>query len=374
MAGIYIHIPFCKQACHYCNFHFSTSLKNKDDLLLAIHSELKQRKGYLKGQLIDTVYFGGGTPSLLTAREINKIWEIITKHHKINETAEVTLETNPDDLSINYLNELKQTPVNRLSIGIQSFFDSDLIFMNRAHNAKHARTCIEAAKDRGFNNLTIDLIYGTPTTSHSDWVRNLQTAFDFDIPHISCYALTVEPNTALAQFIKKGKIKDLDEIHSAEQFEILLDQIEQYGYEQYEISNFCKPSQYAIHNTNYWKGKHYLGIGPGAHSYNGHSRQWNVAHNPQYIKALNKGKIYWETEALTLENQYNEYIMTSLRTKWGVNVDQLMHWGQFNTTSFIQLAATYINNGLMELHNNNYVLNRKGKLLADTIISDFFIG
>ncbi|MDC0231364.1 radical SAM family heme chaperone HemW [Aureispira] len=374
MAGIYIHIPFCKQACHYCNFHFSTSLKSKDDLLLTIHRELKQRQGYLQGQSIETVYFGGGTPSLLSAREINEIWEIITKHYHLKENLEVTLEANPDDLDIDYLNELRTTPVNRLSIGIQSFFDSDLLFMNRAHNANHARSCIQAAKDTGFNNITIDLIYGTPTTSHSDWIKNLQTAFDFDIPHISCYALTVEPQTALAHFIKKGKIKNLDEIHSAEQFEILLEQIENHGYEQYEISNFCKPSKYAIHNTNYWKGKHYLGIGPAAHSFNGHSRQWNIAHNSKYIKAIQTGNTYWETEVLTCENQYNEYIMTSLRTKWGVNANQLMQWGDLNSKSFLKLAETYINDGLMELRDTNYVLNSKGKLLADTIISDFFIG
>ncbi len=374
MAGIYIHIPFCRQACHYCNFHFSTYIKNKSELLLAIHQELKQRKGYLQGQLIETIYFGGGTPSLLSAGEINEIWEIITTHYHLKKKPEVTLEANPDDLDINYLKELRNTPVNRLSIGIQSFFDPDLLFMNRAHNAGHARTCIQTAQDTGFNNLSIDLIYGTPTTSHSNWIKNIQTAFDFDIPHISCYSLTVEPRTALAHFINKGKVKGLDEIHSIEQFEILLEQIEDQGYEQYEISNFCQPSEYAIHNTNYWKGKHYLGAGPAAHSFNGHSRQWNIARNPKYIRALKAGNAYWETEELTTENQHNEYIMTSLRTKWGINVNQLMKWGPGNPESFVKLAETYINDGLMELRDTNYVLTSKGKLLADTIISNFFIG
>ncbi|BDS13683.1 radical SAM family heme chaperone HemW [Aureispira anguillae] len=373
LAGIYIHIPFCKQACYYCNFHFSTSLRQKDELLLAIHKELVERKTYLKGQVIETVYFGGGTPSLLSAKEILQLWAVIEEHYQLKTNLEVTLEANPDDLTLDYLEALKETPINRFSIGIQSFFDNDLVYMNRAHNAAHAKECIQAAQAAGFDNLTIDLIYGTPTTSHQQWRENLRTAFELNIPHISCYALTVEPRTALAHFIEKGKTANTDDNHIAEQFEILLDEMETNGYEQYEISNFCLPGNYAKHNSNYWTGKHYLGVGPAAHSFDGESRQWNIAHNPKYIKALAQQESYWERELLTIQNQFNEYIMTSLRTKWGVRIDQLIEWGSTTKMWFEKKALTYIQEGLMEKTKQAYILTAKGKIVSDAIISDLFM-
>lgn len=373
MAGIYIHIPFCKQACNYCNFHFSTSLRQKDDLLLAIHQELAQRKDYLQGQVIETVYFGGGTPSLLSADEILKIWEIINQHYTLKEKLEVTLEANPDDLSVAYLQALKKTPINRFSIGIQSFFDEDLQLMNRAHNAQEAKGCIQSAQDAGFENLTVDLIYGSPTTSHAHWIQNLEKVFELKVPHLSCYALTVEPKTALAHQIKTGKRPSVEDNHTAEQFEILLEQIEKHGYEQYEISNFCRDGHYAQHNSNYWKGEHYLGIGPSAHSFNGVSRQWNIAHNPKYIQALKNAGNYWEVEVLTPDNQYNEFVMTALRTKWGVDIQKLSQWGIPNQQAFINLAESFIQEGLMQTKNGVYTLTNRGKLVADAVMSEFFL-
>ena len=373
MAGIYIHIPFCKQACNYCNFHFSTSLKQKDALLHALQLELQQRKSYLQEQVVETVYFGGGTPSLLSAEEIMEIWEVIAQHYTLATQLEVTLEANPDDLTAAYLKSLSTTPINRFSIGIQSFFDADLQFMNRAHNATEAINCIKAAQDAGFRNLTVDLIYGTPTTSHDIWLKNLETVFDLQIPHFSSYALTVEPKTALEYQIRKGKAQPVDDHHTAEQFELLLEQITQHGYEQYEISNFCRPPHYAKHNSNYWKGKHYLGVGPSAHSFNGHSRQWNIAHNPQYIKLVPQQATYWEVEQLSFVNQYNEYIMTALRTKWGVQLEQLKKWGDKTEKTFLQEAAYFLQKGLMEKQADTYVLTAQGKLIANTIMADLFM-
>lgn len=373
MAGIYIHIPFCKQACHYCNFHFSTSLNQKDALLKSIHQELKERKTYLEGQEIETVYWGGGTPSLLSAAEILAIWEVIKTHYTLKENLEVTLEANPDDLTKAYLKELKTTPINRFSIGVQSFFEEDLLFMNRAHNATHAYHSIQAAQDAGFDNLTIDLIYGTPTTTHERWKENLAKAFELKIPHISCYALTVEPKTALAHFVETGKVANTDDDHTADQFAILLEAMEANGYEQYEISNFCLPKNYAQHNSNYWTGKHYLGIGPAAHSFNGSTRRWNIAHNPKYIKALKDGTSYWEVEVLTPENQFNEYIMTALRTKWGVRATHLEAWGKAIRVWFEKEARIFVEQKLMEHQNGVYTLTAKGKIVSDAIIADLFL-
>lgn len=372
MAGIYIHIPFCKQACNYCNFHFSTSLKNKNVLLEAIHKEIILRQAYLEGQEVETIYFGGGTPSLLSAEEIELFCSLIHKYYSVSADIEVTLEANPDDLSSSYLKALRKTPINRFSIGIQSFFDEDLRFMNRAHNAEHAKACIKAAQDHGFHNLTVDLIYGTPTTTHERWLENLTTVFDLQVPHLSCYALTVEPKTALAYQVAKGTVPQLDDNHAAEQFELLLEQINLNGYEQYEISNFCKPPHYARHNSNYWKGKHYLGVGPAAHSFNGHSRQWNIAHNPKYIKALNDNTSYWEEEELSIADQYNEYVMTALRTKWGVDNQMLHQWGETAIELFEEESKIMLNQGWMHKNDTVYTLTSEGKLIADRLISELF--
>jgi len=279
MSGIYIHIPFCRQACHYCDFHFSTSLKNKKPFLKALLKESELRRNYLGNEKIQTIYFGGGTPSLLTKDEILFIIDELHKYHEIEPAAEITLEANPDDLSIEKIKELKQTPVNRLSIGIQSFFDEDLKFMNRTHNAEEAVSSVKASQDEGFENITIDLIYGTPTLTNENWEQNLSRALSLNVPHVSCYELTVEPNTALHSFIKKGKIGPLDEQKTAMQFEMVMNRMKAENFIHYEISNFCKEGFYSRHNSNYWSRKKYLGLGPSAHSYNGTSRQWNIANN-----------------------------------------------------------------------------------------------
>jgi oxygen-independent coproporphyrinogen-3 oxidase len=375
MSGIYIHIPFCKKACHYCNFHFSTSLKLRRPMLDAILKEINLRKGYLQGKTIETVYFGGGTPSLLDTKEIMEIWSVLEANYEFSSDMEITLEANPDDLLFNKLEEFKNyTPINRLSIGVQSFFNEDLEYMNRAHNAIEAKNCIENALKLGFNQLSVDLIYGTPTMNDQNWIQNLETVFDFGVQHLSSYALTVEPKTTLQQLIAKGKSTEVDEEHTARQFEILLDKTSAAGYEQYEISNFCLPPHFAKHNSSYWKGAHYLGIGPSAHSYNELSRQWNVANNAKYIADIEIGKIPAEIEVLTMQEQYNEFIMTSLRTKWGASVHKIEEkWGKEQMESFVKIAEAYLSKGLMKLENGIYSLSNSGKLLADSIMSDFFI-
>ena len=373
MAGLYLHIPFCKQACHYCNFHFSTSLKQKDGMVKAILQELELQKDYLQGATLDSIYFGGGTPSLLTQQDLLNIFEKINQLHPIAANAEITLEANPDDLSIQKLTELKNTPINRLSIGIQSFFEIDLTFMNRAHNAEEAKNCIQNAQDIGFTNLTIDLIYGTPTTSNEAWQQNIQTALDFDIPHISCYCMTVEPNTALDHFVKKGKAEPVDEEKAAHQFEVLMTTLKSAGYEHYEISNFAKPDWHARHNSNYWLGANYLGIGPSAHSFNGKSRQWNVANNAKYIKFLSAQESAFEVEILSKKQQYNEYILTALRTKWGCDLAKIENWGVPFKHHFEKISKSYLTNQLIQQKNNIFTLTDKGKLLADRIAMELFM-
>ena len=321
MAGIYIHIPFCKQACHYCDFHFSTTPANKNALLNALLQEIPLRSNYLLDEKIDTIYFGGGTPSLLTAEEINKLLEAISKHFNQSKYMEITLESNPDDLSLEKIKSYKDTPVNRLSIGIQSFLDEDLRFMNRAHSARQATSAVENVIKAGFYNISIDLIYGTPTMNNNQWRTNLKQAFEFNIPHISSYCLTVEANTALYSLIKKGKVQDVNQEDTVTQFNILMAETSAQGYEHYEISNFAKPGFESKHNSGYWSRKKYIGLGPSAHSYNGTSRQWNVANNIKYLKSLQNGEAFFEKEELKESDLFNEYVMTSLRTKHGINIE-----------------------------------------------------
>ncbi|MGZ3778885.1 MAG: radical SAM family heme chaperone HemW, partial [Mucilaginibacter sp.] len=323
MAGIYLHIPFCKKACHYCDFHFSTSLTYRDELIGALLHEIKLQKTYLDSENIETIYFGGGTPSLLSGEEINTIIDTITTIHTVTAGAEITLEANPDDLDTEKLKALRQTPVNRFSIGIQSFFDDDLAWMNRAHRSNEAESSIKRAQDAGFDNITVDLIYGYPLLTDQKWKTNLDKVFDLQVPHVSAYSMTVEPRTALAAFIKKKNQPPMNEEQSAEQFMQLMDAMISHGFEHYEISNFCKPGHYSRHNTNYWKGVKYLGIGPSAHSYNGETRQWNIANNAKYIQSLTTGIIPAEKEILSESNRLNEYIMTSLRTIWGLEINKL---------------------------------------------------
>jgi oxygen-independent coproporphyrinogen-3 oxidase len=374
MAGIYIHIPFCKQACHYCDFHFSTSLKYKDEMLESIHKEIKLQKSYLCNQQIETIYFGGGTPSLLSADEISKLIENIQVNYEVIANPEITLEANPDDLGLSKLNDLKNTVINRLSIGVQSFFDEDLRWMNRAHVAKEAESAIKRAQDFGLENITIDLIYGYPLLSDEKWQSNIQNAVNFEIPHISSYSMTVEPKTALASFINKGQQKSMDDAQSARQFQYLIEELTTNGFEHYEISNFAKPGQYSKHNTNYWRGVHYLGVGPSAHSFNGESRQWNLANNAKYLAALERNEIPFDLETLTLENRYNEYLMTGLRTQWGVDLNKIERdYGAEQKSNLLAVADEYLDKNWLTLTANKLVLTQTGKLYADLIASELFI-
>ncbi|MFS2189556.1 radical SAM family heme chaperone HemW [Mucilaginibacter sp. Mucisp84] len=372
MAGIYIHIPFCKQACHYCDFHFSTTLKYKDEMLHALISEVKLQKGYLNGETIETIYFGGGTPSVLSGDEISKIINAITELHTVSSTAEITLEANPDDLKPDKLKALRQTPVNRLSIGIQSFFDEDLVWMNRVHRGQEAESSVKRAQDAGFENITVDLIYGYPMLSDTKWKQNLDKVFELNVPHVSTYSMTVEPQTALAAFISKKKQPPMNEQQSAEQFIVLMDAMQAHGFEHYEISNFCKPGQYSRHNSNYWKGVKYLGIGPSAHSYNGETRQWNIANNAKYMQALETGKLQAETEELTEENRLNEYIMTSLRTIWGLDLARLNQIAKGASAELLKAAAEYFDREWIIQKDNVIYLSATGKLYADHIAAGLF--
>jgi oxygen-independent coproporphyrinogen III oxidase len=373
MAGIYLHIPFCKQACNYCNFHFSTSLRKKEDLLRALKQELILQKDYVAGEKIETIYFGGGTPSILEVDELQKLIDTIFTLHEVNKDAEITIEANPDDLSRAKLVALKQhTPINRFSIGVQSFFEEDLKFMNRAHNSEEAKRCIKTAQDVGFQNLTIDLIYGTPTMSNEQWRENLSKAIAFDIPHISSYCLTVEPKTPLEKQVKKGLRQAINDEQAAVQFEILMQTLENEGFEHYEISNFSKPNQHARHNSNYWLGKKYLGIGPSAHSFNGNSRQHNIANNQQYIDALAGNRLNFELENLNIEERYNEYILTTLRTKWGTNLSNIAVFGDNFLTHFKKNITPFVVQQQVIEKDGNYQLSRSGKLLADYITVALF--
>lgn len=375
MAGIYIHIPFCLQACHYCDFHFSTSLKNKLELLLAIEKELIVRKNYLsKGELINSIYFGGGTPSILSREELSRIFDTIYSNYNISESAEITLEANPEDLNSEKLRALKNTPVNRFSIGVQSFFEDDLKFMNRAHSVQKAVASVKGAQDAGFENISIDLIYGTPTLSDEKWKQNLQTAFDLKVKHISSYCLTIEEKTALHKFVQIGKVKNVDEEKSATQFEILLEAMQKNNFVQYEISNFCSNNFYSQHNSNYWLKKKYLGVGPSAHSYNEVSRQWNIKNNALYIKGVDENKLNFEIETLTPSQNYNEYIMTGLRTMWGISLSHIENvFGKDVLIHCKNEASKYSNSGYIDEKNNCIFLTSKGKLLADKIAADLFL-
>ena len=373
MAGIYIHIPFCKQACHYCDFHFSTLLQNKSSFLNALKKEITLRKKYLENEMISTIYFGGGTPSLLSKIELMDIFDTLNQHFMIHPEAEITLEANPDDLTELKINELKDTPINRLSIGIQSFYDEDLKLMNRAHSSDEALKAVKLALSNGFENITIDLIYGIPTLTHHNWRNNLQIAFALNIKHISAYCLTVEPKTVLAHQVKIGSVKNVDEQHSSEQFEIMLDAMHSNDFVQYEISNFCKDGAYSKHNSSYWLKEKYLGLGPSAHSFNGSSRQWNISNNALYIQSLDKGELNFEKEELTINQCYNEYILTSLRTIWGIDLDYLEQaFGSGYLSFFIEEVQPYIQSGHVLNEEKKIYLSDKGKLIADKISSDLF--
>ncbi len=374
MAGIYIHIPFCKQACHYCDFHFSTTLKHKDAMVEALLRELKIRKDYLGDENIETIYFGGGTPSLLEPKELEKIIHQIQDDFYVTNHPEITLEANPDDLNTEYIKGIQQIGINRLSIGVQSFFNKDLEWMNRAHNSNQAIDCIKRSQDIGIDNISIDLIYGTPSLSDKEWKENIHKAFELEIKHISSYALTVEHGTALGNWISKGKVKPLDEEQAAEQFEILMEEMASNNFLHYEISNFCKESYHSRHNSSYWEGKRYLGVGPSAHSFNKTTRAWNVANNHQYIEQLFKDELPATTEILSIEDRMNEYLMISLRTSKGISFEYFeSEFGSKNLSDLKNNLNTFLNDKLLEIENNYCKTTKNGKLMADKIASDLFI-
>ena len=373
MSGIYIHIPFCKQACFYCDFHFSTSLKKKEDMISSLIKEIEIRKDELENTIIETIYFGGGTPSVLNTEEINLLIDAVYKNHTVIENPEITLEANPDDLSEEKIIELSKSPINRLSIGVQSFFEKDLKLMNRAHNSSEAKKSLTIAT-RYFKNISVDLIYGIPDCTNEEWRDNIQTALSFGIPHISSYALTVEPKTALATLIKKGEIKNVDDEKAEEQFHILIEELSKVNFVHYELSNFGKEGFFSQNNSSYWLGKSYLGIGPSAHSFNGTQRSWNVRNNAKYIKAIQENTLPIERETLTKTDGYNEYIMTGLRTIWGVSFDKIKtDFGEKYIKYLEKQSEKYIEQELLYIENQILKTTQKGKFLSDGISSDLFM-
>lgn len=372
MAGIYIHIPFCKQACHYCDFHFSTSLKKKDEMVLALAKEIRLRKSEFADEVVETIYFGGGTPSILAVSDLRMLIDEVYKNYTVTENPEITVEANPDDLSEERIIELSNNQTNRLSIGVQSFFEADLKLMNRAHNSAEAKKCLEIAT-KYFDNISVDLIYGIPGLTNEHWLQNIQTVLDLNIPHISSYALTVEPKTALQQFIKQGVVPQPDDTVAHEQFLMLVDKLEANGFVHYELSNFGKENYFSKNNSAYWLGKKYLGIGPSAHSYDGTNRSWNIANNTIYIKSLAENKLPSETETLTATDRYNEYIMTGLRTVWGVSLDWITtEFGENMLHYLLQNAQRYLDDEKLILENNILRTTKKGKFFCDGIASDLF--
>lgn len=373
MSGIYIHIPFCKQACHYCDFHFSTNMGKKEAMVLALVKELELRKKEFKEEVVQTIYFGGGTPSVLDMAEIDQIIVAVHSNYTVAVDPEITLEANPDDLSKEKIEELGRSQINRLSIGIQSFFEQDLIMMNRAHNAQEAEDCIVMAK-KYFDNISIDLIYGIPGMTNERWISNIDKALSFGVPHISSYALTVEPKTALKAFIDKGLVPPVDDELAEAHFYILVQKLEEAEFVNYEISNFGKSGYFSRNNTAYWQGKKYLGIGPSAHSYNGNSRGWNVGNNSTYLRAIGQDELPMETELLSKTDRYNEYVMTGLRTIWGVSLERIKSsFGQEFYAYLMEQAQNKIADGLLFIEKDHLLVSKKGKFLSDGIAADLFL-
>ena len=373
MAGIYIHIPFCKQACHYCDFHFSTKMDKKEEMLSALCEELKLRKGEFKDEVVETIYFGGGTPSILTSEQIGQLIAAVYENYAVVQEPEITLEANPDDLSAEKIRALSNSPVNRLSIGIQSFFEEDLRLMNRAHSANEAKTCLTEATTY-FENISIDLIYGMPNMSKNRWQKNLEEALSFKIPHISSYALTVEPKTALEKFIATGKVPPLNDEMAAAHYKQLLYTMEAHAYVPYEFSNFGKEGFFSKNNTAYWLGKKYLGIGPSAHSFDGKQRGWNVSNNTKYLRAIAQQALPMELEVLSLRDRYNEYVMTGLRTIWGVSLERVRSvYGEEYYNYIVTASKKHLQEGLLSLEKETLLVTRKGKFLSDGIASDLFM-
>ena len=374
MSGIYIHIPFCRQACTYCDFHFSTSLQSIDTMVASLEREIILRKNYLQDEVVETVYFGGGTPSLIETRFINRLMNVIRKEYNVSTDAEVTVEANPDDLTKDKCEQLYSSGVNRLSIGIQSFSEEDLKFMNRAHNAKQALSSVKNARTAGFKNISIDLIYGIKQSEPGQWENNLNIALNIGVEHLSCYALTIEPRTALADMIRKKKVAPPDDEKTISEFEKLMDFAGESGFEHYEISNFARDKKYSRHNTSYWQRIKYLGIGPSAHSYNGISRQWNISNNQIYIRSLNENTVPFEIEELSESNKFNEYVLTSLRTMWGIDILLVeKEFGQVRKEELLKQSQKFIKEGMIISSGNNFVLTKEGKFFADRIAAEMFV-
>ena len=376
MYSLYIHIPFCRQACHYCDFHFSTTLKRKPQMVKALCKELELRRVEASTPL-QTIYFGGGTPSVLTSVELQEIFSTIHKHYRIASGAEITMEVNPDDFSTPKselsLELLKELGTNRLSIGVQSFFEEDLLLMNRVHTAEQAKDFIAQAVQY-FDNITLDLIYGIPGMTLARWKENILQALSFGIPHLSAYALTVEPRTALYQFIKKGKIPPTNDGQAKEHFYLLKDLLEAKGFIHYELSNFGKEGYFSRNNTAYWEQKPYIGIGPSAHSYTGEERMWNISHNIKYIEQISQGILPQERETLSLKDRYNERIMTGLRIQKGISTEDIERdFGEFFLNYLKKEALPYIEKGLLVYHNGHIITSEKGLFLSDGIASDLFM-
>lgn len=374
MAGIYIHIPFCKQACHYCDFHFSTNFRNVDSLVEAILGEMKLRKDFLNGESIQTIYFGGGTPSSIPIDYIGKLISESGSLFHVEPDAEITLEANPDDLTDENLSAWKNFGVNRLSVGVQSFYETHLKFMNRAHTGTQAIDGLKRAKAHGFDNITMDLIYGIPDMTMQQWERNVDQFLELDLPHLSAYGLTIEPQTHFGYLERVQNLKVQNDHTYNAQLDLLIQKLEQAGFDHYEISNFGKKGYHSRHNTSYWFGVKYLGLGPAAHSFDGEARQWNVNSNMKYIQGIRQGELIGEKEILSLTDRYNEYILTRLRTQWGVNGNEIKEkFGSSDFELFESHIKKYLNSGHVNQNGQTYFLSQKGKYMADKISSDLFL-
>lgn len=374
MGAIYIHIPYCKKVCYYCDFHFSVSMKNKERLLNGLEREMLMRKDYLHGDTLQSIYFGGGTPSVLNIQEIEQLLHSIHKNYSVDSDAEITFEANPDDLTAEYLHALFGLGINRLSIGVQSFHDKDLIWMNRRHNASDAERCIKLSQDAGFSNINIDLIYGLPTLTDELWRMNLEKFAMLGVPHLSAYHLTIEPKTVLGVWKKRGKLQEIGEDESLSAFNLLVDFTGREGYVHYEISNFCKDGLYSRHNLNYWKQGTYIGIGPSAHSYDGESRQWNIALNDSYIHKIEHDLSYYEKEILSPADQFNDYLLTHLRTCWGIRFEEVKNrFGVYFLDHLLAELKSYAEGEILESNAEGVQLTRKGKLVADRVISGLMV-
>ncbi|MEI6048298.1 MAG: radical SAM family heme chaperone HemW [Bacteroidota bacterium] len=374
MAGIYIHIPFCKKLCFYCDFYHTISYNDNTGFVNALLKEASLRQSYTGSETISTIYVGGGTPSVFSINELGTILNQINKLFRVEEKCEITIELNPDDVYRTYLAGLKNLNINRISLGIQSWRDSDLKMLNRRHDSAQAARALKEIFKAGFENVTIDLIYGIPGMSSEEWTSNLDFSFSFDIKHLSAYHLTFEPGTVFGKRLKKGLISEIDEEDSATLFNILVEKTESSGFIHYEISNFAKPGYFSIHNSNYWKQVNYLGLGPSAHSFNGYSRQWNTRSLKGYIKCVNEGKSFFEREELDTKTCFNEYIMTSLRTMWGIDLEYVERtFGKEGYDYVVNLSGKFKDYGMIFKDKKTLVLTNQGKMISDNIISEFMM-